>query len=185
MRTKNWLAGSALILALGGGVAAQQGGLVPPSPTLTFSEVWRPSTVTGLTQVIGIVIDIRQVPVANAKVQLRNLNTGQVEQQADANEKGEYQFAVVEPGTYVVEMVLIGGYVVALSNAGSVARYETLQTVVRLPGRWDILANNVVMMQKMTDFVGMSSATTMTAATLTLAVDQNIAPVDAGEPVSP
>ncbi len=185
MRKVIWLVGFGLLLAVGGGAAAQQGGLVPPPSTLTFSEAWRPSTVTGLTQIIGMVIDIRQVPVPNVKVQLRNLNTGEVEQEAATNEKGEYLFAVVEPGTYVVEMVLIGGYVVALSNAGSLARYETLQTVVQLPGRWDVLARNIVMTQKMADFIGMSSETTMTATTLTLATDQNIAPVDSGEPVSP
>ena len=29
---------------------------------------------------------------------------------------------------------MVDGYVLALSNAGSLARYETLQTVVQLPG---------------------------------------------------
>jgi hypothetical protein len=31
----------------------------------------------------------------------------------------------------------------------------------------------------------MSAATTMTAATMSIAVNENVAPVDAGEPVSP
>ncbi len=104
---------------------------------------------------------------------------------SEANEQGKYLFEIVEPGTYVVEMVLVDGYIVALSNAGSLAWYETLQTVIQLRGRWDTATRNVVMAQNMTAFAGMSSATTMTAATLTLAVAQNIAPVDAGEPVSP
>jgi hypothetical protein len=32
--------------------------------------------------------------------------------------------------------VMADGYVVGLSNAGSLARFETLQTVIQLPGRW-------------------------------------------------
>ena len=51
-----------------------------------------------------------------------------------ANDNGEYEFLVDDPGTYVVEMVMVDGYVLALSNAGSLARYETLHTVVQLPG---------------------------------------------------
>ena len=39
-------------------------------------------------------------------------------------------------------MVMVDGYVVALSNAGTIARYETLQTVVQLPGRWDAHAEH-------------------------------------------
>jgi hypothetical protein len=57
--------------------------------------------------------------------------------------------------------------------------------VLQLPGRWNIPTRSMEMTQNMSDFVGMSSALTMTAATLTMAVEQNIAPVDAGEPVSP
>ena len=177
------LIGFGLILAVGAGVTAQQGGQIPE--TLKFMQPWRPATVTGQTQIIGTVIDIRQVPVPNAKVRLRNLNTGRIEQEAVTNDKGEYVFAVVEPGSYVVEMVLSDGTIVALSNAGALAHYETLLTVVQLPGRWDIPSRRMEMRQNMSDFVGMSSALTMTAATLTMAVEQNIAPMDAGEPVSP
>lgn len=177
------LVGFGLIFAVGAGVTAQQ--MLPPDSTLKFVQVWRPTTVTGQTQIVGVVIDIFQVPVTDAKVRLRNLNTGQIEQEAQTNDKGEYVFAAVEPGTYVVEMVMVDGTIIALSNAGALARYETLQTVVQLPGRWDTLARNVVMTQKLADFVGLSSALSITAATLTMAVEQNITPIDAGEPVSP
>jgi len=118
-------------------------------------------------------------------VQLRNLGTGQLDQHSKSDENGEYLFIVEEPGTYVVEMAMVNGYVVALSNAGSLARYETLQTVVQLPGRWDSTLNTMRMPSNPVNFLGMSAAETMTAATLSLAVDMNVAPVDAGEPVSP
>jgi hypothetical protein len=156
----------------------------PPSARL--AEPWRPVTSsTGDTRIIGTVIDIRQVPVAHARVQLRNLITGQVAQHSRANENGEYVFIVEEPSTYVVEMAMVDGDVVALSNAGTLARYETLQTVVQLPGRWNSTLNTMYIPQNPVNFLGMSAATTMTAATLALAAEMNVAPVDAGEPVSP
>ena len=83
-------------------------------------------------------IDIRQVPVAHAKVQLRNLVNGTVQQGRRVGRQRRISSSPsIDPGTYVVEMVLVDGYVLALSNAGSLARFETLQTVVQLPGRWD------------------------------------------------
>lgn len=187
MFTRISLVGFGLVLAVGAGVTAQQPlrPLMSAETSLKFVQPWRPATVTGETQIIGTVIDIRHVPVANAKVRLRNLHTGRIEQEAETNEKGEYRFLVVEPGTYVVEMVMAGGTIIALSNAGALARYETLQTVVQLPGRWNLQTRNVDRIQNVSDFVGMSSALTMTAATLTMAVEQNITPRDAGEPVSP
>lgn len=191
MFTKISLVALGLCVAVGSVVTAQQlippdPSLVPPDSSLKFVQVWRPTTtVTGQTQIIGVVIDIRQIPVAHAKVRLRNLNTGRVEQDAETNDKGEYAFQILEPGTFVVEMVLTDGRIIALSNAGALARYETLQTVVQLPGRWDIASNTMEFTTNVSNFVGMSSALTMTAATLTLAVEQNVTPLDAGEPVSP
>lgn len=97
----------------------------------------------------------------------------------------EYEFTLEESGTYVVEMLMVDGYVVALSNAGSVARSETLQTVVQLPGRWDFGTRTMAPQQDMSNFFGMSAETTMTASTIQIAVAQDIAPADAGTPVSP
>jgi hypothetical protein len=176
-----------LILMSGAALTAQTGVRLvpPPRPGVTFTEAWRPADITNDTRIIGTVIDIRQVPVAYASVQLRNLVSGKVTQESQANDNGEYEFLIDEPGTYVVEMTILDGSVLALSNAGSLARYETLQTVVQLPGRWDASRRNMTMPQNAANFLGMSAQTTMTAATLTLAADQNVAPVDAGEPVSP
>jgi len=134
---------------------------------------------------MGTVIDIRQVPVSKVKVQLRNLETGEVTESTETNANGEYEFDEVIPNGYVVEMVLAGGYVISLSNAGSVGRYETLQTVIQLPGRWDSVRQSMLPTAVSLGFVGMSSQTTMTIATLAIAVTQNISPISAGEPVSP
>ena len=146
---------------------------------------WRPNGGNGATRVIGSVIDIRQVPVVNVRLQLRNLDTGNVEQQADSNDLGEYEFEVDESGTYIVEMVLVDGYVVGLSNAGSLARFETLNTVVQLPGRWDASLRVMVNERNISMFFGLSAQTTMTATTLQIAVEQEITPANPGTPVSP
>lgn len=196
MRATIWTAGLAVILAAGVTSASAQVGSVirrdvgTPSTrqiepsSLVFAGPWRPGSASGKTQVIGTVIDIRQVPVSNVRVQLRDLNTGVVIEVTDTNGNGEYEFDLEASGTYVIEMVLADGNVVALSNAGSVSKYETLQTVVQLPGRWDTLAQVVVAPVQAANFVGMSSATTMTAATLTIAVGQSIPPVDPGQDVT-
>lgn len=177
-----------LVVISGIGLTAQTTGVRrvdPPRPGVTFTEAWRPTYApTGETKIIGTVIDIRQVPVAYAQVQLRNLLTGEIPQKTQADGDGHYEFVVDQPSTYVVEMLVVDGYVIALSNAGSLAKYETMQTVIQLPGRWDAAMRNMVMVQNPVMFLGMSAQTTMTAATLTIAVDQNIPPVDAGEPVS-
>lgn len=177
------LVGVGLILALGVGATAQQ--MIPPESSLTFVEVWRPATGKGETEIVGKVIDILRAPVAGVKVRLRNLTTGEIEEVVETNDKGEYAFALVKPGTYVVEMVLADGTVVGLSNAGSLARYETMQTVVQLPGRWNSATGDMALTTTMSSFVGMSSALSMTASTMTMAVEQNIKPIATGQPVSP
>lgn len=174
------VAASSVLLAQGGSIR-----LVPRPPQgVTFAEPWTPSGIGGDTRVIGTVIDIGQAPVAHAKIQLRSLVTGTVQQAGESNENGEYQFNVETPGTYVVEMTMVDGYVVALSNAGALARYDTLRTLVQLPGRWDSRLRRMVIPQSTTSFLGMSAQNSMTATTLSMAVDLNIRPVNSGEPVS-
>jgi hypothetical protein len=185
MRTSKNLILLAILVAAAAGLDAQgTATLIRPRQGVSFAEPWRPNGVAD-TKVIGQVIDIRQTPVANAPVQLRNLVSGLVQQQGETDANGEYAFSVDNPGTYVVEMVLTDGHVVALSNAGALARFETLQTVVVLPGRWETELRRMVMPQPVTNFLGMSAATTMTARTVQIALEQSVQPVDSGEPVSP
>lgn len=177
----------ALVMAAGSALLAQGSiRLVPrPAQGVTFAQPWTPAGSTGAdTRVIGTIIDIGQSPVAHAKVQLRSLVTGTVQQGAESNENGEYEFNVETPGTYVVEMTMVDGYVVALSNAGALARYETLRTMVQLPGIWDSRLRRMVIPQSPTSFLGISAQNSMTATTLSMAVDLNIRPVNSGEPVS-
>ena len=181
------LAIGGLIIATSVGIDAQGRVSIyrPEGTRLRFVEPWRPNNTKGDTRIIGTVIDIGQNPVSRARLQLRNLTTGAIQQESESNENGEYAFDVVEPGTYVVEMVMVDGAIVALSNAGSLGRFETLQTVIQLAGRWNAPSQTVVMPQTLTSFVGMSAETTMTATTIQIAVDANIKPADSGQPVSP
>src|SRR5918993_5547681 len=151
--------------ATGAGLHAQTSSirLVPPTPSgLKFAQPWRPAGIAGDTKIVGSVIDISHVPVAYAKVQLRSLISGTVQQEGESDINGEYEFVVETPGTYVVEMVTGDGYVAALSNAASLARFETLRTLVLLPGRWNTQLRNMVMPQNTTSFLGMSAQNTMT-----------------------
>lgn len=175
---------SGFVLMAGAGLAAQRTSVrlvQPPAPGVRLVEVW-PNQ--GDTRIVGTVLDVRQEPVAYARLRLRNLSTGTVQQEGQSDGNGQYRFVVETSGTYVVELVMADGYVVALSNAGAVARYEILQTLIRLPGRWDASAGTMRFPQNPTTFLGMSAATTMTAATISMAVVENVTPVDAGEPVS-
>ncbi len=193
MRHQQLLANLGVVLALGVGAAAEQGGGAirrqeppRPRPEIERSAVnFVPTNATGATRVIGSVIDIRQIPVGGVTVQLHNLDTGNVEQQIETDEKGEYQFVLEESGSYIVEMKMVDGYVIALSNAGSVARSQTLQTVVQLPGRWDFAGRRLVAQSSLTSYFGMSAETTMTATTIQIAVARDVKPADPGIPVSP
>ena len=98
---------------------------------------------------------------------------------------GEYTFIVADPSTYVAEMTLEDGVVVALSNAGTLARYETLQTVIQLAGLWEAANRKLIAVTHPASFLGMSSAATMTAATLEFATLDHIPATNPGEPVSP
>ena len=185
MSTRKNLIVLAIVFAAIAGLEAQgTATLVRQRQGVSFAETWRPNG-SGDTRIVGQVIDIQQAPVAHARVQVRNLISGLIEKQSQSDENGEYQFTVDNPGSYVVEMTMLNGYVVALSNAGALARFETLRTLVMLSGRWEGDARGLVIPQNVTTFFGMSATTSMTAQTVQIALEQSVQPVDSGEPVSP
>src|SRR5687767_11362415 len=93
----------------GGTSLLAQQGFIPAPTGVRRAEPWRPALGTGDTRIIGTVVDIAQQPVAYARVQLRNLANGVVEQEMTANGNGEYGFTVASPSSYVVEMVMVDG----------------------------------------------------------------------------
>ena len=173
------------LVAMAGTTAIAQEAFEPARSGVRFLERYRAESAKGDTKIVGTVIDVQQIPVAKARLQVRNLVNGIIEREGTSDTNGEYSFDLVEPSTYVVEMLSVDGYVVALSNAGPLGRYETMRTVVQLPGRWDGNRSRVVLGQDISRYFGMSANTTMTAATLELAADQNVTPADEIMPVSP
>ena len=181
---KNLIVLAILFTAIAGLNAQGTATLARQRQGVSFAESWRPNG-TAVTRIVGQVLDLAQNPVAYANVQVRNLGSGLVEQQRECDDNGEYQFVLDNPGSYVVEMIKIDGRVVALSNAGAIARYETFRAVVSLPGRWEGDGRGIVLPQPITNFIGMSAATSITAQTVQIALEQSVQPVDSGEPVSP
>lgn len=170
------------------GIGAQQSGEVrlvsPPTPPIHFTQQWRPDG-SGETLVVGTVVDIDKAPVAKAHVRLRDITSGKVIAETDADSVGNFEFKGVEPGSYVVEMVLTDEHVIALSNAAALARYQTFVATVQLAGRWDYTSRSVVNPVNAAQFFGLPSTRSMTASTLSMAANSEVTPVDPGEPVSP
>jgi len=175
----------AAVIGVAGTTAIAQQAFRPARSGVTFVERYRPDAVKGETQIVGVVIDIEQTPVGKARVRVRNLVSGTIEGAGTSDANGQYAFALIDPSTYVVEMLSADGDVLALSNAGPVGRYETLRTIVQLPGRWDGRRSRVALDHDISRYFGMSANTTMTAATIELAEDQNVTPADEIMPVSP
>ncbi|HYE87116.1 MAG TPA: carboxypeptidase regulatory-like domain-containing protein [Vicinamibacterales bacterium] len=192
IRTAAAVGVTCVVLTLGTTLLAEQRGSarLAPAPKTGLSNGVRFQTKyvppgSGPTKVVGTVVDSRQVPVARVKVRLRNTDTGEVIAETTSAGDGSYDFPEIEPGNYVVEMFLDNRYVVAASSVGAVARSQTFNTVITLPGRWESQLQQVVVDQNVASFVGVSARTTMTAATLSEAITQEIRTVEVGVMVSP
>lgn len=84
--------------------------------------------------IYGQVVDGNSAPIPNARVQLRNLETTQIEQVSRANYLGEFGFVVQPEIPYVVELADQAGRIIAVgdvitAHAGDVAA----ATMVALP----------------------------------------------------
>jgi len=187
MKIRSIVAILVLVIASGAFISAQGGTVrfVPARPRMVrLLEPLKPQG-RGDTKIVGKIIDMRRSPVVSAHVQLRDLSNGHIVQDSLSGQQGEYEFTVSEAGTYVVEMVGGVGQVIALSNAGSLMLFQTMNTFIQVPGRWDVSHDTLIPQRSMTSFFGMSTQNTMTAATLLAATNFNVAPAAAGEPVSP
>jgi hypothetical protein len=71
----------------------------------------------------------------HAKLRLRNVDSGNVDGAAQANEAGRFAFGNVKPGSYVVELVDSSGAVLAVSQRIVIASGQNVATIVRLPAR--------------------------------------------------
>lgn len=118
----------AVCLLLGALVAAA----VPPAdpsgrPLATAATAARRST-----SILGAAWNADNSPIPNARLRLRNVQTGRVEATTTADEEGRFTFAAVEGGSYVVELLSETGKVLALGHPFTIAPGETVATFVRL-----------------------------------------------------
>ena len=74
-------------------------------------------------------------PVPNAKVRLRNIETGRVISASETSASGQFVFGNVAKGSYLVELVSDNGKVLAVGPTFRIEAGQTISTVVRLPTR--------------------------------------------------
>lgn len=72
-------------------------------------------------RIAGTVRDAQGQPLPNAKLQLRNVDTGQVIARTRAGASAAYEFNAVPPGNYIVEIVDESDRVIGLSAATALA----------------------------------------------------------------
>jgi hypothetical protein len=94
-------------------------------PGLSFAA----ASQQGGSQVSGTARTSTGTPVGNATVRLRNTGSGEIAQTARTNARGEYSFAKVPAGSYVVELVDGSGAVVATSVPVSLVGTESVTGV--------------------------------------------------------
>jgi hypothetical protein len=85
--------------------------------------------------ILGYVHGPRNTPIASARLLLRNVETGQVEAPAVADEYGRFAFLDVMPSVYLVELLDAKGRVIGVSDLISVGINELREASVRVSGR--------------------------------------------------
>lgn len=125
---------------------------------------------TGTASLLGTTLDAAARHLPDTRVQVRNLRSGNLEQSTVSDGAGAFAFRSLLPGTYVVEMTLVNGSVVAISDAVVLADAQQARTVVQLPARFRGFA------------WWLGSATTVALAQ---AASLGVLAVNGGQPVTP
>ena len=74
-------------------------------------------------------------PIANARVRLRNIETGRVVSASETSSDGQFVFREIARSSYLVELVSDNGKVLAVGPAFRIEPGQTVSTYVRLPTR--------------------------------------------------
>jgi hypothetical protein len=82
--------------------------------------------------IVGNVVDADDKPIAAARLRLRNVADGRIVASARGDQNGQFRFAGVASGTYLVEVLDERGNVRGVSQAFTVGPGEILSTIVRL-----------------------------------------------------
>jgi hypothetical protein len=81
----------------------------------------RPGQAASSSSVSGTASDASGRALSNAGVQLRNVSTGQLAGSATTNTAGQFSFAGLTPGSYVVEVTNTAGQIVGTSGSLAVS----------------------------------------------------------------
>jgi hypothetical protein len=116
--------------------------VLPPSPvhaqsrpSLVASSMTAVRSETGATAISGVAFHADDSPIPRAKVQLRNVVSGDVAGAAAANDVGQFVFLGMAPGIYIVELTSRSGKVLAVSDGVAIAHGESATTFVREKGQ--------------------------------------------------
>jgi hypothetical protein len=100
----------------------------------------RPGSAAATGAVRGVVWTAENSPLPNAKVRLRNLQSGRVESEAVTTERGEFVFEHVPSASFLTEVVDEAAKVVAVGQSFRIESGEAIATFVRIPARRSWLA---------------------------------------------
>jgi hypothetical protein len=169
-------AATALFVAVGTwSVAAQQPATVeirPGAKSVVPRVAGAQSNV--LTIIQGYALDSANAPLPGTLMRLRDARFGRVIETRLTDESGVFAFKVVDPGSYIVEMLGRDRTPLAASQILTVNAGDTVSAVVKLPDR-------------VTPFAGLLSSFLAPSAAMlaTLAAATGIATVVPTAPVSP
>ncbi len=83
----------------------------------------------------GVAWNSDNSPLVNARIRLRDIETGRVASTAETADGGRFSFSDVSRGSYVVELVSDSGKVLAVGQRFRTEPGETVSTFVQLPSR--------------------------------------------------
>ena len=85
--------------------------------------------------VLGTAWKADNTPLAEARVRLRDVQTGTIVANTIANANGEFRFDGVDDGAYIIELVTDRGWVRAIGKLFGVKSGRNIATSVRLSGK--------------------------------------------------
>ena len=80
----------------------------------------------GTGKISGIIQSAQGTPMGSVKLQLRNVDTGQLAATSRAAATGAYEFIGLNPGNYIVEVIDESGKIIGLSPATAIAAAGTI-----------------------------------------------------------
>jgi hypothetical protein len=84
------------------------------------------------TAIVGVAWNADNTPIPAARLRLRNVVSGKIASAAVADDGGQFTFAEVDTGAYLVELVTDSAKILAVGHTFTLAPGETVATFVRI-----------------------------------------------------